>query len=217
MTIAEAVNNAIEANPDGDKWEIMEDVTKSLFTRHRTMNDDGDLVEFEDGSFYSFDANIMDGAATRYFSSRADLMVFIDAYNYVLDFTDSRCPVEEYIGTVRESGDRIDTLELTDIVDGSGNQVDFVSTERYDEAEDSCYIEYRSCLAEVIGKRVRITAREDSYVADGCSPRGFPFSFQEPVLLDVTLSEVMPSTTAITVNQTFKDEADVSRLFTTIG
>ncbi len=144
MTIAEAVNNAIEANPNGDKWEIMEDVSKSLFDQHRTMNDDGDIVGFEDGSLYSFDPNITDWDANRYFSSRADLMESIDAYNYALDYTNSRCPVEEYSGVVRDSGDRIDTLELTNIVDATGKRVEFVSTERYDEEEDSCYIEYRT-------------------------------------------------------------------------
>lgn len=197
MTIAEAVNNAIEANRDGDNWKSMEQVSNSLFDKHRTMNDDGDLVGFEDGSFYSFDPNITDGDANRYFSSRAELMESIDAYNFVLDYTDSRCPVMEYCGVVRESGDRIDTLELTDIVDASGKRVEFVSTDRHDEAEDSCYIEYRTDLAAAIGKRVRITAREDSYVADGCSPRGNFFSFHEPVLLDVTLLEVMPDTSKL--------------------
>lgn len=194
MTIAEAVNNAIEVNPDGDNWEIMEDVSKSLFDQHRTMNDDGDLVGFADGSFYSFDLNITDGDANRCFPSRAELMESIDAYNSVLDYTDSRWPVMEYCGVVRDSGDRIDTLELTDIVDVTGKRVEFVSTERYDEEEDNCYIEYRTDLAAAIGKCVRITAREDSYVADGSSPNGTPFSFKEPVLLDVTLLEVMPST-----------------------
>ena len=194
MTIAEAVNNAIEANPDGDKWEIMEDVSKSLFDQRRTMNDDGDIVGFEDGSFYSFDPNITDGDANRFFPSRADLMESIDAYNYALDYTNSRCPVMEYSGVVRDGGGRIDTLEISDIVDASGKRVDFISTERYDEEEDSCYIEYRTNLAEAIGKRVRITAREDSYMADGCSPNGVPFTYKEPVLLDVTLLEVMPST-----------------------
>ncbi|MGB8031774.1 MAG: hypothetical protein WCF30_19135 [Terracidiphilus sp.] len=162
MTIAEAVNNAIEANPDGDNWEVMEDVSKSLFDQHRTMNDNGDIVAFEDGSFYSFDPNIMDEDANPVFSSRADLMEAIDAYNYALDYTNSRCPVEEYSGMVRDSGDRIDTLELTNIVDATGKRVEFVSTERYDEEEDSCYIEYRTDLAAAIGKRVRITAREDT-------------------------------------------------------
>lgn len=194
MTIAEAVNNAIEANPDGNKWEIMVDVSKSLFNQHRTMNDDGDIVAFEDGSLYSFDPSIMDEDANPVFSSSADLMEAIDAYNYALDYSNSRCPVEEYCGVVRDTGDRIDTLELSDIVDVTGKRVEFVSTERYDEEEDSCYIEYRTDLAAAIGKRVRITAREDSYVVDGSSPNGTPFSFKEPVLLDVTLLEVMPST-----------------------
>jgi len=194
MSIAKAVYNAIQANPDGDKWEIMEDVSKSLFDHHKTMNDDGDIVGFEDGSFYSFDPNITDGDANRFFSSRADLMESIDAYNYALDYTDSRCPVMEYSGVVRDSSDRIDTLELTDIVDASGKCIEFVSTERYDVADDSCYIEYRTNLAVAIGKRVRITAREDSYMADGCSPNGVLFTYKEPVLLDVTLLEVMPST-----------------------
>jgi hypothetical protein len=194
MTIAEAVNNAIEVNREGDNWEIMEQVSKSLFDQHRTMNDDGDIVGFEDGSFYSFDPNFNDGDDNRFFPSRANLMQSIDAYNSVLDYTDSRCPVMEYSGVVHGSGDRIDTLELTNIVDASGKRVEFVSTERYDEEEDSCYIEYRTNLAEAIGERVHITAREDSYVADGCSPRGFSFSFKEPVLLDVTLLEVITST-----------------------
>ena len=142
MTIAEAVNNAIEADPDGDIWELMEDSSKSLFDRHRTMNDDGDIVGFQDGSFYSFDPNITDGDANCYFSSRADLMEAIDAHSCALSvyFLGDN----EYIGTVCESGDRIDTLELTDIVDASGERVEFVSTERYDVAENSCYVEYRT-------------------------------------------------------------------------
>ena len=163
MTIAEALQAAIEANPDGDKWDIMEEVSKSLYDQCRTMNDHGDVMVFEDGSFYSFDQNITDEDANPCFSTRADLMTGIDAYNSVLDYTDNRCPVTEYSGVVHDSGDRIDTLELMDIVDASG-------------------------------KRVRITAREGSYVADGCSPKGVPFSFNEPVLLDVTLLGVMPDT-----------------------
>ncbi len=103
---------------------------------------------------------------------------------------------------VRDSGGRIDTLELTDIVDATGKRVEFVSTERYDEEEDSCYIEYRTDLAAAIGKRVCIMAREDSYVADGCSPRGTPFAFKQPVLLDVTLLEVMPDTSEIRTMET---------------
>jgi hypothetical protein len=202
MTIAEAVKNAIETNSDGDNWEIMEQVSNFLFDQHRTMNDDGDIVAFEDGSFYSFDSNITDGDANRYFSSRTDLMESIDAYNSVLDYTDSRCSVMEYSGVVRNSGDRIDTLELTDIADASGKRFEFVSTERYDKAEDSCYIEYRTDLAAAIGKQVRITAREDSYVADGCSPTGTLFTFKEPVLLDVTLLEVMPCTPELQTMET---------------
>lgn len=195
MTIAETVFNAIKANKgnlDGDcDFEIMEE-TSGGFGLHRRMFSIEKIVEFDDGSFFSFNAEVTDEYGNPCFSTRADLMEAIDAHN---DFVGMDClTVKEYSGVVRGNGYCIDTLVLTDIIDASGNRIEFVSNNKYDAKNDTCYIEYRSHLAAAIGKRVHITAREGTYEDYGHLNSGTYYSFHEPVLLNVSHLNVLPDT-----------------------
>ena len=196
MTIAEIVFNAIKANkdnPDGDcDFEIMEETSNGPFHLHRRMFSIEQIVEFDDGSFFSFNAEVTDEYGNPCFSTRAYLMKAIDAHN---DFVGMDClTVKEYSGVVRGSGYCIDTLVLTNIIDASGNRVEFVSDNKYDEKNDTCYIEYRSHLAAAISKRVHITAREGTYEDYGHLNNGTYYSFNEPVLLNVSHLNVPPDT-----------------------
>lgn len=192
MTMAETVNNAITANPDGNQFEIMEEVSNGKFISHRRMFSVYSFVEFDDGSFFSFYAEVTDENGNSCFSTRADLMKAIDAHNDVVGM--DCLTVKEYSGVIRGRGDCIDTLVLNDIIDASGNRVEFVSNNKYDVKEDICYIEYRSDLAAAFGKRVRITAREGTYEDYVDFHGNASYIFHEPVLLNVTLLEVLPDT-----------------------
>lgn len=196
MTIAETVNNAIKANKanlDGDcDFEIMEEVSNNGFVLHRRMFSVNNFVEFDDGSFFLFYAEVTDENGNPCFSTRADLMKAIDAHNGVVGM--DCLTVKEYSGVVRGSGYCIDTLTLTDIIYASGNRIEFVSNNKYDAKNDICYIEYLSGLAAAIGKRVRITAREGTYEDYGNFHNGIYYSFHEPVLLNVNHLEALPDT-----------------------
>jgi hypothetical protein len=196
MTIAEIVFNAIKANkpnPDGDcDFEIMEEASNGQFHLHWRMFSIEKIVEFDDGSFFSFNAEVTDEYGNPCFSTRADLMKAIDAHNDVVGM--DCLTVKEYSGVVRGNGYCIDTLVLTDVIDASGNRVEFVSDNKYDAKNDTCYIEYRSHLAAAIGKRVHITARESTYEDYGNLNNGTYYSFHEPVLLNVNHLEVQPDT-----------------------
>jgi hypothetical protein len=196
MTIAEIVFNAIKANkgnPDGDcDFEIMEEASNGPFHLHRRMFSVNSIVEFDDESFFSFDAEVTDENGNPCFSTRAELMKAIDAQSNVVGM--DCLTVKEYSGVVRGSGYCIDTLVLTDIIDASGNRIEFVSDNKYDAKNNTCYIEYRSHLVAAIGKRVHITAREGTYEDYGNFNNGTYYSFHEPVLLNVSHLNVLPDT-----------------------
>jgi hypothetical protein len=192
MTMAETVYNAITANPDGNQFEIMEEVSNGKFISHRRMFSVYGIVEFDDRSFFSFYAEVTDEYGNSYFSTRADLMKAIEAHSDVVGM--DCLTVKEYSGVIRDRGYCIDTLVLTDIIDASGNRVEFVSNNENDWKQDACYIEYRSDLAAAIGKRMRIMAREGTYEDYEDFHSHARYSFHEPVLLNVTFLEVLPDT-----------------------
>lgn len=185
-TIAQAVAAEIAAHSTDDCFELMDAVCDSQFNQHRSVNDDGDVVEFNDGSVYCFDESYGENVC-------ANMVEFMEAVSefdkmYADNIEESEKLGNEpfiYLKGFLESnaGDRVElSLRLTRVTTLSGAPVWFSTTEWDSEEIDECPMVYNANVAAHIGEHVTVKACTSTYAVDGCSARGACYTYSAPYL-----------------------------------
>lgn len=183
ITIAAAVEAAIKANPDGDAFELMEQHTEADFTQYRTLFDDGDVIEFKDGSVYCFDQRNYEGGA---YPNMEAFMAEVSVTDGV--YAENTEELEQlgnepflYVEGKIETNPNADRVELglllTGITRDGVSYSHFGTSERDSEYTDECPLVYTTELAKHIGERVSIKCETAHYNAEGTSARGNPYHY----------------------------------------
>ena len=171
------------ANPSANAFDLMEEHTRAHFTPYHTLFDDGDVVEFADGSVYCFDDNNYTGGA---YPNMEAFMEEVSSTDGV--YADNSEELEEmrnepflYIeGKVENNPfpDRIElSLLLTGITRHGISYPHFGTSERGSENADECPLVYTAELAKLLGNRVSIKCETAHYNAEGTSARGNPYHY----------------------------------------
>ncbi len=197
MTIAEQIyNRTLEAGKNGeehfDTFEYMEELTNSNFDSYRTTYDDGDVIGFADGSFYSFDDWFTDGE-TPHFENKTQLLATISEINEAPWDGDAESSIT---GIVTQESPYINCLMLTETTE-NGEPAYWDTDDRNDYQVQQVLVEYTSELAKLIGKMVTIAADTGSFSEQRFGSRGGYFHVKNFFLTNIKVVEVEPQLTIV--------------------
>jgi len=192
MTIAEEIyNRTLEAGKNGeedfDAFEYMEERTNWKFDSYRTTYDNGDIIGFADGSFYSFDGWFTDGEVP-FFENKTQVLATISESNEAPWDGDGELSIT---GVVTEESPYINCLMLTETTENG--EPDYWDTDdRNDYQVQQVLVEYTSELAKLIGKKVTIAADTASFNEQRVGSRGGCFHVRNFFLTNIKVVEVEP-------------------------
>jgi hypothetical protein len=198
MTIAEQIyNRKLEAEKNGevdfDTFEFMEELTNCKFDSYRTTFDEGDIIGFEDGSYYVFDKVFSSESDCAVYNTRAELMENISSYNETPWGGDADMGIT---GVLSTDSNYINCLMLTDTTkDGEPEYWD--TDYRNDYEVQQVLVEYTTELAKLIGKKVTLTA-DTAYFNEGrVGSRGGDFHVKNFYLTNISLVQAEPQLTEV--------------------
>ena len=192
-TIAAEIEKRVNASLLEHSFETIEELTGADFTLHHTLLDEGDVVEFTDGSVYCFDHGNYEGGA---YPSMEAFMDEVSVNDGV--YADNSEELEElgnkpffyFEGKVERNSfaDRIELGLLLTGITRDGVSYSHSATSELDSADtDEFPLVYTTELAKHIGKRVRIKCEPGHYNAEGTSARGNPYSYTVAYLGSTTI------------------------------